>query len=228
MIHTNRFSEFEEKCTGGIHLAVWKGWLDTFSDVQNQLTCFLSTIEMCKFVWAGSALVGIHVTVPFISMLLDHKVTPRQLFTVLPSLYNDICYYPQSMTNLCCFDLPSLQPYFPHPLERHTSPYGVPVCQKLKEYIKTHDQNLMDNYLMQVSQNLGAILKRQHDDKYGFGDHIDSNLQNEKNGSENVNDPDATNTESVENYFGNLDQEIRKTVALGFGKCNDDLVVKYS
>ena len=86
----------------------------------------------------------------------------------------------------------------------------------------------MDNYLKQVSQNLGAILKRQHDDNYEFGDHIDSNLHNEKNGSENVNDPDATNTESVENYFGNLDQEIRKTGALGFGKCNDDLVVKYS
>ena len=94
--------------------------------------------------------------------------------------------------------------------------------------LETHDQHLMDNYLKQVSQNLGAILKRQHDDKYGFGDHIDSNLQNEKNGSENVNDPDARNTESVENYFGNLDQEIRKTGALGFGKCNDDLVVKYS
>lgn len=144
MIHINRFSEFEEKPTGGVYLAVWKGWLDTFSDVQNQLTCFLCTIEMCKFVWAGSALVEIHVTVPFISMLLDHKVTSRQLLTVLPILYNDLCYYPQSMTNLSCCDLPSLQPYFLHPLERHTSPYGVPVCQKLKEYIDQHLRHMIN------------------------------------------------------------------------------------
>ena len=33
-----------------------------------------------------------------------------------------------------------------------------------------------------------------------------------------LDDPDATNTKSIENYFGNLDREIRKAVAQGFGK----------
>ena len=82
MIHENGFGEFEEKFAGGVYLAdVWMTWLDTFSDVQNQFACFLCIIsnlmEMCKFLLAGSALARIHVTVPFMSMLLDHKVTPR-------------------------------------------------------------------------------------------------------------------------------------------------------
>ena len=91
MINENRLGEFEERCAGGVYLAdVWMAWLD----VRNQLACFLHTVsnlmEMCRFLWAGSTLVGIHVTVPFMSMLLDHKVTPRQLLTVLPRLYNDL------------------------------------------------------------------------------------------------------------------------------------------
>ena len=45
---------------------------------------------------------------------------------------------------------------------------------------------------------------------------------------EMLDDPYPTNTKSIENYFGNLDWEIRKTGAQGFGKCGDDLVIKYS
>ena len=88
MIHANRFGEFEERCAGGLYLAdVWIEWLDTFSDVRNQLACYLRTvlnlIDLCKFLWAGAALIGIHVTAPFMSMLLDHRVTPRQLLIIL-------------------------------------------------------------------------------------------------------------------------------------------------
>ena len=122
MIHANRFAEFEERCAGGVCLAdVWMAWLDTFSDVRNQLPCFLHTVsnlmKIWKLLWAGSALVGIHGTVSFMSMFLDHKVAPRQLLTVLPRLYNDLCSYLQRMTNLGRCALPSLQPYFLHLLE---------------------------------------------------------------------------------------------------------------
>ena len=47
-------------------------------------------------------------------------------------------------------------------------------------------------------------------------------------GQKMLDDPDATNTKSIENYFGNLDQEIRMTGAQGFEKCSDELVIKYS
>ena len=87
----------------------------------------------------------------------------------------------------------------------------------------------MDSYLKQMSQNLGAILKKQRGDQYGFGDDIDSDLHVMKNMDPKMLDfPDATNAKSIENYFGNLDREIRKTGAQGFGKCSDDLAIKYS
>ena len=87
----------------------------------------------------------------------------------------------------------------------------------------------MDNYLKQVSENLGAILKKQRGHQYEFGDDIDSDLHVMKIMNQKMLDvPDATNTKSIGNYFGNLDREIRKTSAQGFGKCRDDLVTKYS
>ena len=98
------------------------------------------------------------------------------------------------MTNLSRCTLPSLQPYFLHPLERKISPYGVPVCQKLKEYVEVCDQHMMDTYPKQVSQNLGAILKGQRrGDQYGFGDDIDGDLHIMKNMDQKMlDDPDAT------------------------------------
>ena len=54
IIHANRFGEYEESCADGIYLAdVWIAWFDTFSNVRNQLTCFLSNelnlMEMFRF-----------------------------------------------------------------------------------------------------------------------------------------------------------------------------------
>ena len=102
MLHVNRFGEFEEGCAGGVYLAdVWVEWLDTFADVRNQLSCYLravcNLIDMSKFLWAGAALIGIHITVPFMSMLLNHRVTPRQLLAILPQMYLDLCRYPLSL-----------------------------------------------------------------------------------------------------------------------------------
>ena len=98
MIHANRFGEFEERCAGGVYLIeTWMAWLQTFSDVHNQLSCYLrsvlSIMDMFKFLWAGAALIGIHITAPFMSMPLDHRVTPRKLLVILPQLYDDLKAY---------------------------------------------------------------------------------------------------------------------------------------
>ena len=82
ILHGNCFGEFEEQCAGGLYLAdCWMTWLPAYAGVRNQLACYLRSvsglIDMCKFLWAGAALVGIHVT--FLNMLLEHKVTPRKL-----------------------------------------------------------------------------------------------------------------------------------------------------
>ena len=66
MLHANQFGKFEERCAGGVYLAgIWEEWLRTFGDARNQLACFLRSVSnptaTCKFLWAGAALIGIHV-----------------------------------------------------------------------------------------------------------------------------------------------------------------------
>ena len=102
MLHANRFGEFEERCTGGVYLAsIWVQWLDSFHDVRNQLACYLRSVERIMdqgvFLWAGTALIGLHVTVPFMTMLLDYKVTPCELLSILSSLYQDLIHYNGTM-----------------------------------------------------------------------------------------------------------------------------------
>ena len=234
MLHANRFGEFEERCAGAVYLMdTWLKWLGTFSDVRNQLSCYLREVEslseQCKFLWAGAAIIGLHVTVPFMSMLLDHKVTPRQLLEILPKLYTDLKTYPMSLRRLDECGIPALKPYFLNPFVRETSPYGVQVCHTLSEYIETVDVDLMETYLKQLTSTVGDALKRQRGDQYGFGDNPDSPLLVTKNlPDEIMDDGDASHTKPIENYYGNFDRELRKTGAQGCDKVCDDLVIKYS
>ena len=94
MLQVIRFVEFEERCTVGLYLAdCWMTGLRPYAGVRNQLECYLRSksdvIDTCKFLWAGGALVGIHVATLFLSMMLEHKVTPRKLLYVLPELHKD-------------------------------------------------------------------------------------------------------------------------------------------
>ena len=43
-----------------------------------------------------------------------------------------------------------------------------------------------------------------------------------------LDDPDATHTKPIENLFGNLDRELKKTGPQGFGEASDNLIIKYS
>ena len=234
MLHANRFGEFEERCAGGLYLAdVWLEWLTTFSDVRNQLACFLreveSQMEQCKFLWAGVALIGIHITVPFMSMILDHHITPRQLLVILPKLYSELKSYPSTLCTTEKCGIPSMVPYFLNPHLKETSPYGTSVCESLSMYLKTVDHVMMDMYLQKLCLKIGDALKRQRGDQYGFGDNPDSkDLVTINLTEELLDDSDTTHTKPIENYFGNFDRELKKAGAQGFSKATDDLIVKYS
>ena len=39
----------------------------------------MNLMSICKFLWAGAALIGIHLTSPFTSMLLEHKMSAAML-----------------------------------------------------------------------------------------------------------------------------------------------------
>ena len=152
MLHTNRFGEFEERCAGALYLSdIWVEWLDTFVDVRNQLAYYLrevkQLIDQCKFLWCGAALVGVHVTIPFMSMLLDHRVTPWKLLTILPALYQELKSYPESFCKINSCAIPSLKIYFANPLSKETSLYGIEVSKSIQSYLEEVDHELMDLYL---------------------------------------------------------------------------------
>ena len=234
MIHANRFGEFEERCAGGVYLIeTWMAWLQTFSDVRNQLSCYLrsvmSIMDMCKFLWAGAALIGIHITAPFMSMLLDHRVTPRKLLVILPQLYDDLKAYSLSLVQIDECGITAMREFFLHPLKKESAPYGLEVSIALKVFIESCDKDLMAKYLKQVCNELAIILKRQRGNQYGFGDDPDSSDHIKKNMTESMlDDPDANHSKPIENYFGNMDREIKKSGPAGFDKCTSDLIIKYS
>jgi hypothetical protein len=234
MLHANRFGEFEERCAGGLYLAdVWIAWLETFADIRNQLACYLRQVvcimDQCKFLWAGAALIGIHITVPFMSMLLDHRVTARQLLTILPNLYSELKDYPHSLCTTKHCGIPTLTPFFLDPHKKETSPYGPNVCDSLAAYLSSVDTVLMDRYLKQLCAKVAEALKRQRGNQFGFGDDSNSKFHVMKNLTEAMlDDPDATHTKPIENYFGNFDRELEKTGSQGFEKVTDDLIIKYS
>ena len=234
MLHANRFGEFEERCAGGVYMAdAWIDWLNVNTDTRNQLSCYLrdtlGIMDQCKFLWAGAAIIGIQLTQPFISMLLDHKVTPRNLIDILPTLYQNLKEYPESLCKISDCGIPALKLYFFNPNVKETSIYGTDVSQGLTDYLKTCDQSLMDLYLKTLCSTLGDTLKRQRGNQYGFGDDPNSeDLVTNNLPCALLDDGNVTTTMSIENFFGNLDRELQKIGQIGFSKANNDLVIKYS
>ena len=69
-------------------------WLNVNTDTSNQFACYLretvGIVDQCKFLCAGAAVVSIQLMPILISMLLDRKVTPRNLLDILPLLYKPL------------------------------------------------------------------------------------------------------------------------------------------
>ena len=81
-------------------------------------------MDSCKFLWCGAALIGLQLTVPFMSMILDHDITSRQLLVILPELYTDLSNYTRSLATMVP-SLPSLERYFLDPFDKYKSPCTV-------------------------------------------------------------------------------------------------------
>ena len=233
MINANRFGEFEKRCAGGVYLAeIWVKWLETYQSIRNNLSCYLRSVigltDICIFQWCAAAIIGLHLTAPFMSMIIDHKVTQRQLLVVLPKLYEELNEYPNSLIR---FDKPVIEALFKYwlpPFQNDTSPYGVDVLRKVKNVADSLDKDLLDKCLRDICKEAAIVLKRQHGNAYGYGDDQDSPDMIQKNLDDDMlDDPEATNTKKIENYLGNLDRIITTTGPQGFDKAADDLVLKY-
>ena len=103
-------------------------------------------------------------------MLPEHNVTPRNLLSILPSLY--LKTYPLYLRQIEKSCVPSLTAYFLDQTIKQTTLYGTYVCNSLLIYINERDKTLMDIYQMTICSPLADILKQQRGIQYGFGDDV--------------------------------------------------------
>ena len=125
--------------------------MSSYTNIRNQLAIFLrDTVhlsDMCNFLWLGGALLGIHLTEPYLFMILDMNVSHNILLKVLPELYQDLSTYPKSLAQLSEPGLPSLSNAWLDPLNKDSSPYGVDVSKGILQAIDQCDKTLLDKYL---------------------------------------------------------------------------------
>ena len=178
-LHGNRFGDLERCAAIGVYsLPMWEQFIEQHPNIRNQLSIFLrDTLHLaviCKMLWLGAALLGIHVTFPYLHMLLDLKVDHLELLNVLPRLYTELIEYPESLAQLEKPGIPALGFAWLNPLDQDMSPYGVEVSKGLADALESCDLSLLDRYLKDLCQVIAVILKRQRGDAYGFGDNPDS------------------------------------------------------
>lgn len=199
------------------------------SDLSDMCTCaHVHLSDMCNFLWLGGALLGIHLTEPYLFMILDMNVSHNDLLVVLPKLYNDLSTYPRSLAQLTEPGLPALSAAWLDPLCHESSPYGVEVSRGVFNAIERCDKQLLDKYLRDICYQMGVVLKRQRGNAYNFGDDESSEELVTKQLSKDDLERAPTHTKDIENLFGVEDSILTRFGAQAFKKSTDDLVIKYS
>ena len=232
-LHGNRFGELEKCCAIAVYsLPTWKDFISSYTNIRNQLAIFLrDTVhlsDMCNFLWLGGALLGLHLTEPYMFMILDMNVSHNDLLVVLPKLYDDLSSYPKSLAQLAEPGLPSLADAWLDPLSKDSAPYGVDVSNGILQAIEQCDKTLLDKYLKDLCYQMGVVLTRQRGDAYKFGDNSESNELVTNQMSKEDLERAPTHTKDIENLFGIEDSILTRFGAQAFKKSTDDLIIKYS
>ena len=94
-LHGNRFGDFEKCCAIGIYsIEMWVDFINVRSEAWNDLAKFLRDMQhlwdICILLLLGPALVGIHLTEPYLSLLIDQKATHLDLLEVLPKFHSEL------------------------------------------------------------------------------------------------------------------------------------------
>ena len=79
-LHGNRFGELDKCCAIAVcSLPTCQDFVSSYPNIRNQITIFLGdTVHlspMCNFLWLGGALLGIHLTEPYLFMILDMNLS---------------------------------------------------------------------------------------------------------------------------------------------------------
>ena len=90
----HRFNRVFDCCINILHhLDDIKLYLETYSNILNGVAILDRTfldMEMLKPIFCSAALIGIHITRPFLSLLLDTETTYDTLCSAFPILFNDL------------------------------------------------------------------------------------------------------------------------------------------
>ena len=94
-LHGNRFGEFEKCCAIGMYsIEMWVDFINVRSEIRNNLAIFLRDTQhlkdACILLWLGLALLGIHLTEPYLSLLINQKAAHLDLLEVLPKLHSGL------------------------------------------------------------------------------------------------------------------------------------------
>ena len=142
----------EKCCAIAVYsLPTWKDFVSSYTNIRNQLAIFLrDTVhlsDMCNFLWVGGAVLGIHLTEPYLYMILEMNLSHNDLLEVLPKLYEDLSTYPKSLAQIAEPGLPSLSFAWLDPLNKDSSPYAVEVSYGVLKAIEHCAEGLLDKYL---------------------------------------------------------------------------------
>ena len=117
----------------------------------------------------SSALLGIHLTEPYLALLIDRQATHLDLLKILPELYKELSEYKISLAQIKKAVLPSLRDVWVDPLSRH-APYNKEIGSIMSRAIERCNKELLDCYLKESCAEMATILKRHRGNAYNFGD----------------------------------------------------------
>ena len=228
-LHGNRFGDLERSCAIGVYsLVTWVDFVNAYCNIRNQLSIFLRDTmhlsDICLFLWLGPALLGIHLTEPYIFLLLELKVTHLDLLQIFPQLSDELCNYPKSSAHLSERAFPTLRLAWIDPFSKK-SPYDPCIAKAISEAIDKFDQAVLDKYLKKLCRKMAQVLKKQRGNAYNFGNDKDSPELVTKQLSHDDLKRAPTNTKPVENLFGIEDAILERFGGQAFAKSGDDLII---
>ena len=232
-LHGNRFGELEKCCGIGLYLLeIWHKFIHKYSNVRNQLAIFLRDtshlMDVCNFLWLGPALIGIHLTEPYLLLLIEKKVTHLDLLDILPKLHKELTEYPRSLAQISEPAFRSLAEGWINPLSSQ-APYHVEVGKAISKAIEKCETVLLNKFCKELCSAMGDVLQRQRGDAYGFSGKSEPSEELVTNQFTTEQLQTAlTHTKDIENLFGVEDAIISRFGGQVFDKSTDDLIIRYS
>ena len=81
------------RSVGRLAFTQWVDFINVRSKARNDLAIFLRDTQhlkdICIILWLGPALLGIHLTEPYLSLLIDQKATHLDLLEVFLKLHSE-------------------------------------------------------------------------------------------------------------------------------------------